>query len=104
MNNKNLSFNLKSLQDTLPLIGRQLGKYALVLFLILLAAVYGFILLKINNLGNAQPDQSAISAQVKARAVPHIDPTTLQDIQRLQDNSVSVQALFNQARTNPFQE
>jgi hypothetical protein len=61
------------------------------------------VLLKINSLSNVQPSSTVVTSQVKTVAIPQIDPTVVKQIQNLQDNSVSVQALFNQARTNPFQ-
>jgi len=84
-------------------IGHLVSRYTIILFFLLLVAVYGFVLLKINSLSNAQPNNSAVSSQAQTVAIPHIDPNVVKQIQNLQDNSVSVQALFNQARTNPFQ-
>jgi hypothetical protein len=103
MKNSNLSFNIKSLPVLLEGIGRLVSRYAIILFFLLLVAVYGFVLLRINSLSNAQPSNTAVSSQAQTVAIPHIDPTVVKQIQNLQDNSVSVQALFNQARTNPFQ-
>jgi hypothetical protein len=105
MKNANISlkFNVKSLPVLLEAVLHRLGRYAIILFLLLLVAVYGFVLLRINTLSNAQPSSTAVAAQIKSVTIPHIDPTVVQQIQNLQDNSVSVQALFNQARTNPFQ-
>jgi nitrate reductase NapE component len=72
------------------------------LFLLLVAGVYGFVVWRISVLQDAQPSSSSVNAQVQA--APHIDPTTISKVKQLQDNSVSVQTLFNQARQNPFQE
>jgi TRAP-type C4-dicarboxylate transport system permease small subunit len=103
MKNSNINLSVKSLPELLNLIGRLISQYAVILFLILLVAVYGYVLMQINSLSSAKPSTSAISTQAQTVAIPHIDPTTIQQIQNLQNNSVSVQALFNQARTNPFQ-
>jgi hypothetical protein len=82
---------------------RGLGHYSVIFFLIFVALIYGFVLLHINNLNTAQPSDQAVSSQVKAAHVPHIDQSVVKQIQSLQDNSVSVQSLFDQARNNPFQ-
>ena len=103
MKNSKLNINLKSLPVLLEGIGHFVSRYAIILFFLLVVAVYGFVLLQINSLSNAQPSSSAVSSQAQAVAIPHIDPTVVKQIQNLQDNSVSVQTLFNQARTNPFQ-
>lgn len=79
------------------------SRYAVVLFFVLVAGVYGFVILQINLLSSAQPSQSDIDAQVTATPVPRIDPKVAEQLEQLKDNSVNVQALFDQARQNPFQ-
>ncbi len=79
------------------------SRYAVVLFFVLVAGVYGFVILQINLLSSAQPSQSDIDAQVTATPVPRIDPKVAGQLEQLKDNSVNVQALFDQARQNPFQ-
>lgn len=78
-------------------------RYGFVLFLTFVIIVYGFVFWRINSLTNAQPSSDAIAGQVKAERIPHIDQSVVEQLQSLQDNSVSVKSLFNQARNNPFQ-
>jgi hypothetical protein len=78
-------------------------RYSFVIFVVFVAGLYSFVLFQISNLNNTQPTADAVSAQVKAAQIPRIDPALLSQLQSLQDNSVNVQALFNQARNNPFQ-
>jgi hypothetical protein len=80
-----------------------LSRYAVILFFVLVAGVYGFVVLRINSLSNAQPSDSDVAAQSTATPVPRIDPKVAQQLQDLEDNSVNVQTLFEQARNNPFQ-
>jgi hypothetical protein len=82
----------------------RIRRYAIVLFLLLVAAVYGFLLLHIGNLHNVQPGSVDSSQQTTAAATPHIDPKLVKQLQQLQDNSVNVKTLFDQARSNPFLE
>jgi hypothetical protein len=84
-------------------LGKRLRPYSLLAFLLFIALLYSFVLLRINNLSSLQPSQDAVSSQVKAAKLPHIDQSVVTQLQSLQNNSVSVQALFNQARSNPFQ-
>lgn len=77
--------------------------YGFVLFLTFLACLYGFVLFRINSLSNVQPSDTAVSSQVKAAAIPKLDQNVINQLQSLQDNSVGVKALFNEARSNPFQ-
>jgi hypothetical protein len=90
---------IKSLKGS----GKKLASYRALLFFLLLASVYGFIVYRINALSSIAPDDNAVPATTKT-AQPHIDPDVVKKILDLQDNSVNVQTLFDQARQNPFQE
>lgn len=79
-------------------------RYSFLIFLVFVAALYGFLLFRISSLDSQQPSTDAVSSQVKAAKIPHIDQKVVDQLQSLQDNSVSVKALFNQARNNPFQQ
>jgi hypothetical protein len=83
-----------------------LGKtrpYSFLAFIIFTAAIYGFVVFRINNLKSTEPSSDQVSSQIQADRVPKIDPDTIKQLESLQDNSVSVQTLFDQARNNPFQ-
>ena len=99
MKNKNLS--LGNLPEQLRQVGAWLYRYRVMLFFLFLASLYGFILLQINSLSQAEPTAAEISAQKRSLKV---DPAVVQKIEQLKDNSVSVQTLFDAARNNPFHE
>lgn len=100
----NTSLDLKAVPELLAAAGRQLKRYAVPLFLLLVAGVYGFLAYRAVTLARAQPTDAAVTAQVKASAAPHINAAAAQQLQDLQDNSVTVRTLFDEARNNPFQE
>lgn len=104
MSNKDLKLSRQTFTDAATGVERYTIRYAAILFLLLVAAVYGFVLFKITTYSSAQPSDSDISAKVKAFAVPHIPASAVDQMQSLQDHSVSVKALFDAARNNPFQE
>jgi hypothetical protein len=101
--NDTTKLNTKALFDKLSDRAQQLRQYSVLAFLVVVAGIYGFVLFRINTLSSAQPTPDAVSSQVKAAQIPHIDPTVVKQLQSLQDNSVNVQTLFDQARSNPFQ-
>lgn len=101
---KNKDLDLKALRPLLKSLPNKLAKYAWLISFVAIAATYGFVLLRINTLSNAQPDQNEVTAQSSRANVTHIDPQLVQKLQSLKDNSVDVQALFDQARNNPFSE
>ena len=82
---------------------KKLAGYRALLFFLLLAGIYGFIVYRINVLSSIAPDESAVPA-VSKTTQPRIDPAVAQKITELQDNSVNVQKLFDEARNSPFRE
>ncbi len=95
--------DLKNLADKLKTNLQWLHHYGFIIFVVFVATLYAFVLLRVSSLSNTQPSASAVSSQVQAAQIPHIDQSLVNQLQSLQNNSVSVQALFNQARSNPFQ-
>ncbi len=91
-------------ETALQTAGQKILRYMWLVCLVSVAAIYGFLVWRISVLSNIQPDPNQVSSQLKTAQVPHVDPVALKKIQDLQDNSVSVQTLFSQARNNPFQE
>lgn len=81
----------------------KLRRYSLLLFVVFVAAVYAFVLLRVHSLGSAEPSQQDVTSQVQAARTPRINQTVVQQLESLQDNSVNVHSLFDQARSNPFQ-
>jgi hypothetical protein len=100
---KQNDLSLKQLQQMTSKALVVLSRYSAILFFLLITSVYSFVVLRINTLVNTQPSQSDIDAQSKTSSVPRVDPKVAEQLQKLQDNSVNVQTLFNQARNNPFQ-
>jgi hypothetical protein len=78
-------------------------RYSLVAFIVLICLIYGVVLFRFQTLRNAEPTPEAVSSHIKSARVPHIDEDIVKQLESLEDNSVNVQALFNQARRNPFQ-
>ncbi|HSX35757.1 MAG TPA: hypothetical protein VLH84_02375 [Patescibacteria group bacterium] len=95
--------NTSDLKSQLQHSTKRLIEFRMLLFIGILVLLYGFIVLRIQTLSSAKPDQNAVASQVSTSR-PHIDQPTINKIKQLQDNSVSVQALFNQSRQNPFHE
>jgi hypothetical protein len=96
--------NKNGIQGQLKQLGESLFHLRVVLFLTLLILLYGFIAWRIQSLADAEPDTQAVATQAKTVSQPNIDPALVGKIEQLEDNSVNVQALFDQARQNPFRE
>jgi hypothetical protein len=100
---KDINISFKGLPQAVGRLGHRLVRIAPLGFLLLVAALYGFLLLRITTLSNAQPDTTEISTEI-SKLTPHIDEKAAAQLQGLEDNSVNVQTLFNDARNNPFGE
>lgn len=97
----------KEISSPLPVLKKGLAHlrpYANVLVFLLFALAYAFVILRINSLSNPKVDESTVTTAVKASPVPHLDQAAAEQLQTLKDNSVNVQTLLDQNRTNPFQE
>ena len=68
---KNSDISLSSLTKSFSALGQKLNKYAFLFFLLFLAAIYGFVLFRINSLAAAEPSDDATSQAISK--TPHID-------------------------------
>lgn len=103
MKQDNLNHQLRDIADKVTSGLRKLRPYSIVLFLAFVVFIYGFLLLRTHNLSDEQPSSDAVTSQVKAARLPHIDQSVVNQLKSLRDNSVSVKALFDRGRNNPFQ-
>lgn len=81
-----------------------LHRYTALILLIFLCSIYGFLSWRIAALTQAAPDPAAVSAELQTVGIPKVDEDVVTKMEQLEDNSVSVQTLFDEARSNPFQE
>ncbi|QQS20070.1 hypothetical protein IPL85_01270 [Candidatus Saccharibacteria bacterium] len=81
-----------------------LRRHMTLLFFLVLTSLYGFLVWRINVLSSAPPSQAEVSSAAQNVPKPRISEEVIMKLQGLQDNSVRVQAIFNDARQNPFQE
>ena len=98
------NIDLKAIPQALGKVAGGFKRYRLVLFLLFFAGAYGFLVWQINSLSNVKPSSDQVSAKLSGGNSVHVDKTVIDKMQQLQDNSVNVQSLFEQARENPFQE
>jgi hypothetical protein len=90
--------NTSDLKD--QILGKFL-RYRSIIFVIFVGIIYAYVLIEINSLSNVEPNPADISSS-ETVTIPKLDQSTLSKIESLQDNSVKVKTLFNQARVSPF--
>lgn len=99
---KNQKLNLASLLTTARSLAVKFRRYSFLLFVVFVSVLYSFVVFRVNSLVSTEPSPEAVAGHVKAAQVPKIDETVVKQLKSLEDNSVSVQALFDEARRNPF--
>ncbi len=80
------------------------ARYKIILFILVVAIIYGYILYQISSLTNKTPSANDVQANTSPSSFIHINTTEAQKLTSLKNNSVNVQTLFSQARNNPFQD
>lgn len=98
------SITVDSLKQAVKKTGSFFGTYKVFLFFLVVSALYGFIVWRINVLAVATPTQTDVQTAQQQNVTPSIKQSVVDKIMNLKDNSVRVQTLFEEARNNPFSE
>lgn len=96
--------NKKAFSGQLQQVWQSARRLRVLLFLVLLVALYGFIGWRINSFTNITPSEAAVTLKAPATSQPYIDPALVEKIKQLEDTNVNVKTLFDKARQNPFRE
>lgn len=99
-----MNINIKTTQATLLKFILRVRRYAVFIFIVVLLLLYSWLVFRINTLNNTGPSDDAVTQKLQTVRRPKIDQTDIDKLQQLQDNSVQVKTLFQQARDNPFHE
>lgn len=92
-------FNFQGIKDAI----NKERKYFWLMLLLFYIIIYGYTLLQINSFNEVKPTPAQISNNLKTTTLPAINQSVVNKLEQLKNNSVNVQALFNKARSNPFQ-
>ena len=95
---------MKDLHELPTILGaklRPIWHYRLLGFIIFVTILCGYLVFQINKAVSI-PASTEVTTSPTTTS-PRIDTKVVEQLQQLQDNSVSVKALFNDARDNPFQ-
>lgn len=93
-----------SLTQQLQPVQRFITRYRKFLFVMAVLVMAIFLVFRINQFSNTEPNQSAIDEQLKTVALPKFDQHVIDAIQKLQNQNIEVRSLFDKARQNPFNE
>lgn len=87
----------------LPLINKLKGYLGFICIILALGA-YTFIVYRIHTIVNTQPSDTEVVERLETVSQPQIDTEAVEKIKQLETRNVEVQAIFEEARDNPFQE
>lgn len=82
----------------------KLASYLGLAFVLAMLGLYSFLVFRINSLTTSDPTEESITQALSTVQRPKLDQTIVEKVQSLEDNSVEVKALFQEARDNPFSE
>jgi len=81
---------------------KNIKKYSWLILILFFIIIYGLMLYKIETFKSEQPSPTTVSSQLQTTSQPSIKPSLIKKLNQLTNKSVSVRALFNQNRQNPF--
>ncbi len=99
-----MNLDIKQLSSKVAPILKKVNKYRILIFILCLAFVFGFLLIKINSYAQIEPTEDAVAEKLTTVQRPKIDEKALERIKQLEDQNIEVQTIFKQARDNPFSE
>lgn len=81
-----------------------LQQYAKFIFIILMLGLYGYLVLHVSSLIQADISQTDVLEQMESTNRAQVDERAVERILTLQDQNVQVESIFEEARDNPFSE
>lgn len=100
----NINLSINSLNSLFGSLGNFIRRYGVLLFFVANVALYSFIIWRIGSLNSVVADQESVDQKLQTSFRLKIDQNSVDKIQQLKDQNISVQSLFESARKNPFQE
>jgi hypothetical protein len=105
MNKKpKLNLDIKQAGDIAKGTFGKIQRYTVFLSVVGILLVYSFLVLRISTLSQAEPNEDQIAEQANTVKRLRIDQSSIDKIEQLEDQNIAVQALFQDARNNPFQD
>lgn len=103
---KDINFNLdvNQIGELAKKAFKKVSRYATFLSVVGILLIYTFLVFRISTLSQAEPSQDQITEQTTTVKRLRIDQNAIDKIEQLEDQNIAVQALFESARDNPFQD
>jgi len=79
-------------------------RYAVIIFVVVFSVLSGFLVMRIGELSRAEPEQAQIDLRLEEVKRTKLDEDTISKLRVLQDKNISIESLFDNGRTNPFED
>lgn len=79
-------------------------KYPGVVFLLFFSILAGYLVVRIGYLSRQEPTKSQIDQKLTEIGQTKIDSESLNKLKELEGRNISIEALFDNGRTNPFED
>jgi hypothetical protein len=78
-------------------------KNSVIIFIVMVGAIFGFITLRIASYSNIEPSYDQVDERKSSLRAVKLDDSAVQKIELLEDRNISIESLFNNGRANPFE-
>lgn len=95
--------NLEQITDKLENAKDYLVKHAVVISIVIIVSLFSFMVVRIYLLSTAEPTQAQVDDKLNSYKVVRLDPQIVALFRSLEDQNISIESLFDNGRTNPFQ-
>jgi hypothetical protein len=80
-----------------------IARFAVIIFIVSVALVFGFLTFEIAHYSNREPNQDQVDERLSSLKTVKLDSQAVQKIEQLQDQNIGIDSLFNNGRANPFE-
>lgn len=95
--------NLNQLKKYLGYLLVFVTKHSALLFLLIFACLAGYLVVRIGHLSRLEPTQTQIDQKINETKRTTNDTESIKKLEELEGRNISIEALFDNGRTNPFE-
>jgi hypothetical protein len=95
--------NLDIITNKLEAVKDYIVQHIIVISIIVTVSLFGFMVVRIYLLSTAEPTTAQVDDKLNSYKVVRLDPQIVALFRGLEDQNISIESLFDNGRTNPFQ-
>lgn len=99
-----MNIEVKDLPNRLLAAFQKAVRFMPFMFALIILGLYSFLILHVNQLMQVEVRDEDVEEIIRETAGLEIDRQAIEAIERLEDQNVEIEAIFQEARDNPFAE